>query len=533
MKKSLVLLAILSFFGAAKAQDESNMLTTRATSLTREYLRPSLTRIYLVDGSSNAMAGVKAMEDVAQKNMKFDINLIESRIFQMNAIPENANKAQRDLHVKATAEKIIREKKIGNQVMKVWFPEFINGSYSVEKLLQRGQYAATDNDVLKQNASARQSLMYELGEKLIDRSYVIFYFVQDKTRNNDPQVSYIPYVYKLDFNELVRTNFYNNYFNVKDGIDQCEFPLKFITNAHDGEIKTISNFSEDDDEEIFTRIRKVADFQAKVPIIATHPVRAKIGIKEGVKKGKRYVAMENKQMENGSIISRRIATLRAGSVADNDKRATGDSQDLSSFFYIKGSPVHEGMTLVENPDFGTSIEAQYNLSEISATLALRISGTKGSFIYLKAGMVNNEDGKMMKVHAVTKGDKNNYKEENVNVLKAGLGLGCELNFGRMFCFTPCIGGGILWPLGAQKLNIEGGSVTVEDKTSVESYYVEGAVRLGYYMTRNIQIFGEIGYNLYLLGDEFKYMRDWYSKEENIEAKDPMAIRLGGGIKICF
>ena len=535
-------MTLFSIFLSVMAQEDTNMLTTRATSLKREYLRPSLTRIYLVDGSSNAIEGAKAMEAVAKRNMKFDNNEIESNMFRMDPIPESAKRSERDMLVQAMAEKIIKEKKIGNQVMKVWFPEFTDGSYSYETLLQRGQYAATDNDVLRQNASARQSIMYELGEQLIDRSYVIFYYVVDQPEMNRKSqtryVKYIPYVYKLDFNETVRTNFYENYYNVENGIDQCDFPMKYITNAHDGDLNDVTSFTEENDEEIFTRLRKVADFQAKVPVLATNPIRAKIGKKEGVRTGKRYVVMENKQKEDGSIISRRIATVRASHVADNDMKATGDTKDLSSFFYIKGSPVHEGMTLVENPDFGMSIEAQYNISEISASLAFRIFGTKGSFAYLKVGSIADEDNKMMKIRAVTKAtdskNKNSYKEEDVNILKAGLGLGVELNFGRMFTFTPSIGGGILWPLGAKKLNIKNGMMNgFEDKASIESYYIEGAVKLGYYLTRNIQIFAEAGYNIYLLGDEFKFMRDWYAQEHNEKAKDPMAIRLGGGIKIGF
>lgn len=542
MKKPVILMILFSIFMSTMAQDETNLLTKRATSLKREYLRPSLTRIYLVDGSSNAMAGAKAMEEVAKKNMKFDNNPIESNMFGMDRIPETTKKAERDLQIKAMAEKIIIEKKIGSQVMKTWFPEFKNGSYSSEKLFERGQYAATDNDVLRQNASARQSIMYELGEQLIDRSYVIFYYVTDQPDLNSKgeirYVKFIPYVYKLDFNEEVRTNFYENYFNVKDGIDQCDFPIKYITNAHGADIKDVSSFNEEDDEEIFVRLRKIADFQAKVPVLSTHPIRAKIGKKEGVRKGKRFVVMENKQNDDGIIISRRIATLRAGYVADNDKNATGDTQDLSRFFYIKGSPVHEGMTLVENPDFGMSVEAQYNISEISASLAFRIFGTKGSFAYLKVGSIADDDNKMMKIRAVTKAtdskNKNSYKEEDVNILKAGLGLGVELNFGRMFTFTPSIGGGILWPLGAKKLNIKNGVMNgFEDKASIDSYYIEGAVKLGYYLTRNIQIFAEAGYNIFLLGDEFKFMRDWYAQEHNEKAKDPMAIRLGGGVKIGF
>jgi hypothetical protein len=52
-------------------------------------------------------------------------------------------------------------------------------------------------------------------------------------------------------------------------------------------------------------------------------------------------------------------------------------------------------------------------------------------------------------------------------------------------------------------------------------------------TRNIQIFGEAGYTYNILGDEFKYMRDWYAQEKHKDAKDPRKLRIGGGIKIYF
>ena len=91
--------------------------------------------------------------------------------------------------------------------------------------------------------------MYELGEQLIDRSYVIFYYVVDQPNMNSKgptrYVKYIPYVYKLDFNETVRTNFYENYYNVENGIDQCDFPMKYITNAHDGDPNDVTSFTQE------------------------------------------------------------------------------------------------------------------------------------------------------------------------------------------------------------------------------------------------------------------------------------------------
>jgi hypothetical protein len=185
------------------------------------------------------------------------------------------------------------------------------------------------------------------------------------------------------------------------------------------------------------------------------------------------------------------------------------------------------MTLVETPDFGMSIEAQYNISEICATLSQRIFGTKGSFGYLKVGLVADEDGKLMKVRGVV-----DNKIKDVNVLKAGIGTGHECNFGRMFTFTPSIGGGIILPM-ADNSKANKNNTNSKDEKDKDSYYLEGAVKLGYYLTRNIQLFAEAGLNIYLLGEDFKSMRDLYAQEHKIEAKNPMTPRLGAGIKIGF
>ncbi len=104
-------MAMFSVFVTAMAQEDVNLLTTRATSLTREYLRPSLTRIYIIDGSSEAIVGVRAMDEVAKKNLKFDDNSIENRVFVMGSFSDNVTKSMRDKQIRAEAERIIKDKK--------------------------------------------------------------------------------------------------------------------------------------------------------------------------------------------------------------------------------------------------------------------------------------------------------------------------------------------------------------------------------------------------------------------------------------
>lgn len=544
MKKLLVACGLLlAMAGSAFAQEEVNLLSTRATALTRQYLRPSLTRIYLVDGSANAQTAVKAIQEVDEENQKFDKNRIQDFVYNVGSTP--TNKAERDSVVKAFAEKVIAEKKIGSQVMKNYFPEFKDGGYTVDRLFERGAFAATDNDVLRSNASARQSLMSELGENLIDRSYVIFYLIKDdKTANSKPDskgkyptyVDVVPYVYKMNFNEEVRNNFYSNFFDKENGIDLCDFPLSFITNAKSGVHTEADSYDDEDDEKLFTILRKVSDFQAKSPVVETNPVRAKIGLKEGVRCDKRYVAMENRLDKDGNKYAKRIATLRATNhIADNYAVATGAQEDLTSFYYIKGRRVKEGMTIVENPDFGITVGAAYTLADISLSVDYRIGqyfGVTGMYAGLKFGVANDEKGGIMQVYGVT--DKDG-KQGSIPVLKLGLYVGKEFNFARSFAFTPVIGAGVLWPVGAKKLNISGQNATYDpDKMSIDSYYLEGAVRAGYYVTRNIQLYAEAGYTLNIMGKEFKFMRDLKAQQKGwSEARDPMSIRFGAGVRVGF
>lgn len=535
MKKFFLLCVMMCGMAASvMAQEDVNLLSTRATSLARKYLRPSLTRVYLVDGSSNANTAVKKLIEVDQMNQKFDKNQITDYLYNIGEV--SGSKEDRDAAVKAYIEKAIEQNKLGSQVMKNFFPEFKDGAYSVDKLFERGEFAATDNDVLQSNASARQSLMFELGEKLIDRSYMIFYLIQDnKSMNSTPRkdgsyptyVNVIPYVYKMNFNEEVRTNFYENFFSVPDGIDQCNFPMSFIMNAQSGVSAEAGAIDEDEDEKLFTIMRNVADFQVKTPVMEIHPVRAKIGKKEGVRCDRRYVVMENRLDKSQNTYAKRIATVRASNhIVDNYSVATGHQEELTSFYYIKGGHVQPGMTIVENPDFGISLTPQYNISDIGLSLEYRIGqllGVPGLLFNIEGGLVMDEDGKVMKVRGVTSKEG---KVSDAAVMKFGLGLAKEFNFAHNFCLTPSVSGGILWGVGTKDLNDY-------SKSTIESYYISGAVKLGYFATRNVQLFVEAGYNLNILGDQFKTMRDAYAANEKEDPKDPMALRAGAGLRIYF
>ena len=544
MKKTLFICLLLSMTLGVFAQEEVNLLATRATSLNRNYLRPSMSKIFITDGSTVAKKAVQKFLEIPDN--KFDQNEIFNNVFSLSGIP--ADKKARDEKVKEEIEKIISKENIGNEIMKNWFPKFIDNKqgYDLEVLNQRGQFAATDNDILKMNAMQRQDLMREIGESMIDRSYAVFYLVQDisytdKKGQLHEIANFTPYVYKLDFNKEVMDDFYNNHYLSKNGINECNFPMIYLMNGKSGISSDPATLNDQDLEDLLTIIgKKVADFQVKTPVFKTNPIRAKIGTKEGVRIDKRFAVMEPRMDKNGNEYVKRIANVRAKKVADNNKIATGITEDdeLTSFYIIKGGrKVHEGMTLVENPDFGISVDAQYNMSSIDFAIAYRMSrliGTMpGAMAYINVGILNDGGFKPYKVRAVS---NKNGDVSNVPVLKLGLGVAKEFNFARTFVFTPSVGAGLIWPIGAKKLEVssDGSSASyVADKSEIESYYIEAAVKLGYMCTRNVQAFVEGGYTLNILGTQFKYMRDWYARNEGKEAKNPGALRLGIGARVYF
>lgn len=526
--KKLFLFAAFAFCGlGAFAQEEVNDLTNRENRLSRDYLRPSLTTIYIHDGTENAKNLIVGMS--SHVNNKFDINTLRNNVFMTSA--EITSKAD-STAAKETIEKIIADEKIGNQIMKNWFPNFDASSkgYSFEVLEQRGQFAATDNDVLTANASQRQSSMFELGEKLIDRSYVIAYFVKDATYTNNKgelvvQANVYPVVYKLDFNTEVMNNFYTNHYSNANGIDNCEFPVVFAAYGKDASkaLKHDDGYDISDIyNELMVSVKEVNDFMAKVPIASTSPISAKIGTKENLYIDKRFDVVEIREKEDGTQYEKRIGCTRVKKVADNNFVATGATEELSRFYQFKGGRIREGQVLVENIDKGFSIGADISTSDISITADYRIgktTGIPGLLVGLSVGVVStSEEFNVLPMFG--EGDEyilvdENNDEKESPILKAGLNISKEFNFMRNFVLTPTISGGVLFP-------------TVKDENDefiMDTYYVGGSIKLGYMVTHNAQVFVEGGYHYTIEGDIFKT----FVKEEN----KPNPIKLGTGFKIYF
>ena len=554
MKKNVLALCLAMAVLApisASAQEEVNLVTTRENQLSRGYLRASISNIFLTDGSSIANEIINNLEQISTD--KFDVNQLQKNVFSIGVVEK-----EEDLRIAVDA--ILRENKVANQIMMNWFPEFINEQegYSFRVLEERGRYAATDSDILKSNASHRKSLLNNLGESLIDRSYVKVYYVSSKAEDG---VKVNCLVYKLNFNEEVRTTFYDKHFNTPKGIIQAHFPLVPVAEVSDtsGILKGESKYSsvlnilkksqgiEGDGapnyprtavslyEDIDVKIgKKLADFKVQTAVIATSPIKAKIGKKEGLKIDDKFDVMEFVLNNEGKEVAKRKAVVRVDDhIADNRKEATGETTDMTQFYKFLGGRVEEGMTLVEHPEYGVSITPYASLSGVGLMVDYRTKLYPGFFGYIKGDLPIGKDveGKKGLIKAYSelyidgKGNILVDEKDSHTIFRLGIGLMKEFYFARNLVAGIGLGGGKVFATKSEN----------NQKLNFNVWYAEGIGRLGLQLAPSFQIFAQVDYNHYFgSGQQFIYggktFELYNGKDFN---EDTNKFGIGVGTKISF
>ena len=250
--------------------------------------------------------------------------------------------------------------------------------------------------------------------------------------------------------------------------------------------------------------------------------------------------LENGVDKNGKRKAQRVATVRAtNKILDNRSIADGQvSEDQQTKFYeIKGRKIMPGETLVENTDLGLNIAAEYTISEASIAFEYRFGkylNVPGLFVYLKAGMPWSKGLGGIKIMAAN----SDGEWKSFQVYEGSLGFAKEFNFAGTFALTAGIEGGYLIAPGAKDTWYENNQWNYDaDKDyNSKSYKVGAHVKLGYYLTRNIQLYANIGYNYYIKSDEFMALQEyWVNSEKSNRHKfqkfEPLA--LGFGLKVGF
>ena len=459
MKKILLFCGLIfSVFMTSYAQETDNAKELKKGDPLKDYLRPSMTTLFLDRGeplserliaqmTANGIPGKFNDNSIEMNTLRVDGDIIEEELRQL-------------IETQAT-----------KYIMKRWFPSHDSTGWAMNVVHERGMYNATDADVIAANASfLKDALLKDQGLDLINRSYVVVYDFYDIKRIRQDgtegyQTNCNVHLYHIDWNDEVKNIFFDQWLN-PNAIDEVTFPVKHvasfikqnnlspvkITQADQGDFLRLSDeklfhaFSKEIEKAVDVYMTKInEDFKVKAAIFATSPIRAKIGTKEGVTVDQRYYVYERALNETGEEVAIKKGVIRATSnIVKNDSIATGDG-GATTFYQTYGLAIREGMTIQQKADWGVGVSLLVGtdvtvLGEFSVGMWLgkyipslqTMKVPYGSKIYLKLSVPVTT----MKIDGIK---LENDSGDGLRCPLFGFGISKDFYFARVFSATPYLG----------------------------------------------------------------------------------------------
>ena len=311
---------------------------------------------------------------------------------------------------------LLNRNKVGGRLVEKWFDrDKTTGAFDMDLVAQRGYYDASIIDINLARLSARgKALLEDAGEELLNHTYVlvndvrygdketiktfvgggilaanIFSLISGVDISNTAEqigglagditgfkVIVTSYLFRLDWNDEVANNFYNNLWVDKSAPDSVRqqqwtgalgsFKLKYIGNASVFSGKTALGGvnSERDmflkvctravDKSISELQKNFDEFKVFTPLISVEPLRAYIGLKEGVDENSRYEVLEKSVDDMGRIKYKRVGEIKPekGMIWDNRFMAEFDKEEgydlqYTTFKKISGKNFYQGMLIRE------------------------------------------------------------------------------------------------------------------------------------------------------------------------------------------
>lgn len=469
----------------------------------------------------------------------------------------------------------LNDKKVGQQILSIWFNRQPNGSFNVDVLKERGLFNANDNEFIVASASKRgESSLMDMGLKLVDQSYVLafdFYDIKtmkqfydknetaaDKRVMNGYKSSLNTYLYKLDFNDSVAAVFFQNYWIGENdpnkaakitAFENAKFPFTAVSNQHNtlsstqyNPGQTLAPKVQQTNAELMDKMGTMAieaaltdierqrqDFRVKAMVSAVKPISAKIGSKEGLKFDQRYFVLENQTKRNGDITSRRVAVVKSMSVVDNKIVTSGQTQP-STFYQIAGGKVDSyGMFLEQKNDVGLNVFVGTTiggLSGFTARAEYYISKAFGGFVQ------EGKSGKGLtswKIYGELNSGTNEYEigsyTEDFTFTHFSFGVSKDFYPVSFLHWGPFIGYGI------ESADWEDN--TDEDQISTD--FIEMGARLGVNLAPNIQLLGSANYYMMISSAYKDKNGDVLNEEFDYSGffEDRMGLGLSVGLRIMF
>lgn len=538
MKKTLFILFILLATAVTYAQTDKSD-------------RSSLS-IVLLDYDDQYSQPINDLFNRLMLDSRYDINRIDTRKIIVKGERTRANKQGNYYAPDRTQdiETFLNNNNVGKEIISYLFNRNKQtGTMSLDKLHTRGIYNVSDQDIIESRATKRGlEGLKDKGFSLIDKSHIMLFdfanirYEYKKGNNNDGDFYWYAtpavYLFKIKWDETLQNQLFDCWIDnatpiaerkqKKAAFEKLHVPVEFIikyTNdsrsestgieaeqrrVDKGNQRRYSN-SELKNNSFNKMIASAADylgeriegkydaFKIQNSIYSTHPIKVKIGRKEGVKTNDRYYVYEYISNGNGHTQPRRKGVVKATShIARNEMVATGQSP-TTEFYQIAGGRLEEGMVLKEKQSYYLNLDLGYRYGELEGVYA----GLSTVFYATRATNHNVMLG-------LTGWDK-----ALTLTLDYGFGLRCN-----NFDIYPYIGAGL-------DSFLKDKDESDEDNKQSMAWLAQGGVRFNLNIYYPLQLFGAVEYN-YLLKEEENYTNKKILKDRNIEG-----FNLYGGIRICF
>ncbi len=549
----LFLFACFVMFGSF-AQDASIKDKVPST-----YDRSSLGLLFLnFEGEKNQDLLFEKLKTIIFPD-KYDNNNLQS-IFISPPFTRSATPTDVQAAILAQLEK----EKIGLQTLAKWYSRKPDGSMSLELIHERGRFSATDEDYLKAQTTKRgNAALEDYGNRLVNLSYILVIDVKDiknakelsKTDLKGWQANVTGHLFKVAFNDEIQNAFYDAWIYDDDTkaqkdekikkFEALKVPLVAVSKATISvsamQPESTTNLgmflkpkTEDQlmqelaqkciDETIYRIEMNVEEFKVKTAIYDVRPLRAKIGLKEGLKTDQRFFVYEYVYNEktNQSVPKKR-GVIRAGAkskIIDNRKVASGD-MGTSKFYQVAGRKLEQGFTLQQQNDLGMELSLGYEMGEIGGAYA-RFDIRTGRFVGIRAFFIYLEGGFALGEYPGATSYFSGVSDPDFTFLRYGGGIAKGLQFTRNIELRPYIGAGL-----EQATNKD-----FEDGYNVSALYIKPGLNLALNLKHNIQIIGGGGFYTFIANPTDTNDKEFEKAWDEI-FKDRSGLSYVVGLKIMF
>ncbi len=555
MKKRTLLLALflVSTIGVS-AQTQAQV----AKVIDADYNRNSLSLIYLLKGDryDDAIENMALRQAVGEK---FDANTIAVKTLRAEV---GRDKNASDEEVAA----LLAKKQVGKRIVAFVFNRRKSGMMDDERLKERGVYNAKAQDMA--DAGSTQVGMYAIqasGGKLLRQSYVTVFdyaveyvpakHTKDEKQDEAWKVHSVAYAFKVDISDEVLADFYEKCWIYSDDSEEVKaakraawdnytFALKRVAGAvHTTTVNAqnkVASAMDDAYSSLMESLEKsIDDWQVKATLCDVHPLRSKIGTKEGVRNGDRYQVWGYVADERGNVRSQRTGYVRATKIGNNAGKTAAQMSEPSEFYQVGGyGTVEDGQVLQQSRDARLSIYPYYkyslsHMTDFNVGLDYLLSiNTMGmcQYLFLNFGFDFGSLGVFNKSDYASPYTLDGKPITDFFFVNVSFGYGFGLHVSRYVEFTPYVAVGMdnVSSSKMEKYYKDNEEMKKNLFTKSTGWFGDVGLRVNI-LPYPFQIFGIVDYSfLFLKGEIYNTVNNSMGARQH-----KSGLNFGGGIRYCF